>query len=204
MEDLIKEIESLGSASIHAFGGSYVGGILLHQIPKEIAQCIHYLMEGDKPVRSYLEIGAAAGGTAYIFDRFFDIEKMVLIDLNDRGRKSEECRRATLENVNYSEFIGYSQSKEAIEFVRNLNRTFDVVFIDGDHTYEGVSADVINYSKFVSPGGYLIMHDIWETCPGVKIVFDGIKNSGNFASVVEFIDHDHWQPCGIGVIKRHG
>ena len=78
------------------------------------------------------------------------------------------------------------------------------MFIDASHTYDGASADVINYSKFVSPGGYLIMHDIAEVCPQVKMVFDGIKASNNFASIAEFIDHDHWQPCGIGVIKRHG
>lgn len=36
---------------------------------------------------------------------------------------------------------------------------FDLVFIDGDHSYEGCRADIINYLPKVKPGGYLSGHD---------------------------------------------
>ena len=178
--------------------GSYRGGICLQQVPSEIVNCIAYLKEGGWTINSYLEIGSAAGGTAYIFDMFFDIDTMVLID--DNCLDASKYRDDILADVNYVEFIGNSQSKEAVEFVKNLNRTFDVVFIDGDHEYPGVSQDVVNYSKFVTPGGYLIMHDT-ATAPGVNRVFNGIKNSGEFSSIIEFVGSVSC--CGIGVIKRH-
>lgn len=37
-----------------------------------------------------------------------------------------------------------------------------LVFIDGGHAYETVLADYINWSRHILPGGYLLMHDIYE------------------------------------------
>ena len=38
-----------------------------------------------------------------------------------------------------------------------------VVFIDGDHTYEGASADYVRWRELVSPGGHLLFHDAVDT-----------------------------------------
>ncbi|MDE3155861.1 MAG: class I SAM-dependent methyltransferase, partial [Acidobacteriota bacterium] len=35
----------------------------------------------------------------------------------------------------------------------------DLLFIDGDHTYEGCRHDVERYTPLVRPGGYFILHD---------------------------------------------
>lgn len=42
-----------------------------------------------------------------------------------------------------------------------LGRELDVLFVDGDHTYEGVSADTV-YTDYVSIGGYAIFHDCYD------------------------------------------
>ena len=39
------------------------------------------------------------------------------------------------------------------------DRQYDVLIIDGDHSYEGVKFDYENYRKFVRVGGYLIFDD---------------------------------------------
>jgi predicted O-methyltransferase YrrM len=36
----------------------------------------------------------------------------------------------------------------------------DVLFIDADHTYEGVHADYHGYRPLVAPGGLIVFHDI--------------------------------------------
>jgi predicted O-methyltransferase YrrM len=36
----------------------------------------------------------------------------------------------------------------------------DVLFIDGDHSYEGVRADFEQYAPLVRPGGIVALHDI--------------------------------------------
>jgi len=39
-------------------------------------------------------------------------------------------------------------------------RQADLLFIDGDHSYEGACQDVMAYSQFVRPGGLIALHDI--------------------------------------------
>jgi len=36
----------------------------------------------------------------------------------------------------------------------------DFLFIDGEHTYEGVKQDVEAYSPFVTAGGLVVFHDM--------------------------------------------
>jgi len=39
----------------------------------------------------------------------------------------------------------------------------EVLFIDGDHSYEGAKADCDRWSAFVRPGGHLLFHDAVDT-----------------------------------------
>jgi predicted O-methyltransferase YrrM len=49
------------------------------------------------------------------------------------------------------------------EAARNWTRKIDLLFIDGDHTYEGVKHDWELFSPFVRPFGLVIFHDTaWE------------------------------------------
>ena len=41
----------------------------------------------------------------------------------------------------------------------SLFETVDILFIDGDHTYEGVKTDYENWIQTVKPGGYVLFHD---------------------------------------------
>jgi hypothetical protein len=43
----------------------------------------------------------------------------------------------------------------------------DVLFIDGDHTYEGCKADIDAWTPYVKPGGTVIFHDADEGGPGI-------------------------------------
>jgi len=45
----------------------------------------------------------------------------------------------------------------------NLKEKVDLIFIDGDHTYEGVKKDYYNWIKTVKPGGYVLFHDAGKT-----------------------------------------
>lgn len=38
---------------------------------------------------------------------------------------------------------------------------YDVIFIDGDHSYAGVSRDFEACRTLLSPGGLLLFHDVW-------------------------------------------
>ncbi len=49
---------------------------------------------------------------------------------------------------------GYSS-----EFSGDWDKPIDLLFIDGNHAYEPVKRDFLEWSPFIKPGGYLIMHD---------------------------------------------
>ena len=56
----------------------------------------------------------------------------------------------------------------------------DVLFIDGDHSYEGVKKDFLNYSDFVRSNGLIILDDfnINGKYPGIlKFAFEMFENN---------------------------
>jgi predicted O-methyltransferase YrrM len=57
---------------------------------------------------------------------------------------------------------------------------FDLVFIDGEHTYEGVLADIKNWGSRVRPGGLILMHDIIARFPGVVKVFRQLESDPRY------------------------
>jgi len=53
----------------------------------------------------------------------------------------------------------------SLEIAEEWNRPIDVLFIDGDHSYDGCSADLQAWLPFVRPGGWVALHDCGA--PGV-------------------------------------
>ena len=96
------------------------------------------------------------------------------------------------------------------EFFATNTGCFDVVFIDGLHTYEQVRRDVINSIKCLNRGGWIALHDMlprnWveQNIPPIsdstwtgdvwKLAFELSKTSGIEFKILR-IDH------GVGVIK---
>ena len=71
------------------------------------------------------------------------------------------------------------------EFVPHLeNQKIDFLFIDGDHEPRGVTLDFLNFTKYLSIGGYILFHDVFpEYCgwEGPAFVIDKyIKDSDSF------------------------
>ena len=50
--------------------------------------------------------------------------------------------------------------------IESVPKPIDMIFIDGDHTYEGVKADWDLYTPHMSQFGYVVFHDtIWDIRP---------------------------------------
>jgi predicted O-methyltransferase YrrM len=108
------------------------------------------------------EIGAAGGGTAFLFGRVARSDATIVsVDLNlTIGLKramsiwSQVGQRAV-------GVTGDSHDRKTFEIVHNLlGDSLDFLFIDGDHTYAGVRQDFYTFSKLVRKGGLIALHDI--------------------------------------------
>ena len=85
--------------------------------------------------------------------------------------------------IERKEHIGDSKLEEACNFARN-NGPYNIIFIDGDHSYEGVWSDYHNYRHMLAPNGLVVFHDT-VVCKGVKklvdeLVYDGVTIFGEY------------------------
>lgn len=192
-------IVDAGSDSLEVFGGTYEGGIHIQQIPDELAPCVVAVLDSGEDIPSYLEIGAAAGGTTYVMNHFFSPQSIVLID--DNIHPKHELRPDTLKGINRKEIIGNSRDQTVIDQVEG---PFGLLVIDGDHSYQGVHADIENYLPFLREGGFLMLHDTATNIWGcdVPAVVEELKQLPGLNVVGEFISQKHPAPCGLALFQK--
>lgn len=89
----------------------------------------------------------------------------------------------------------------------HLYAKLDFLFIDGDHTYEGVKKDFEDYSPFVKPGGLVVFHDIiisehhHSRNVYVGEFWNELKSSGKYETI-EFIGDPEQNWAGIGILVK--
>lgn len=164
-----------GSDSLYHFGGKYEGGIFLQQNPTEISEILNFLIKTDKDFEFMLEVGSASGANAKVFCEILKIKELFIVDDNQHGRHN--LRPENLKNIKYQEFIGNSQGEEAYNWVKQFNKKFDIIYIDADHSYQGVMNDIKNYTPFLADNGYMVFHDSLA-CEGVSKALKNISKFG--------------------------
>lgn len=103
-----------------------------------------------------LDIGAYDGGTTYCFAQF--CKTLTTVDIISPARFDCTEIQAFCEH----RYIG--QSSHLPDTVQQVaDRQYDLIFIDGDHTYEGVKKDFELYLPFLKRGGAVIFHDIVDS-----------------------------------------
>jgi len=50
------------------------------------------------------------------------------------------------------------------EIVMSWNKPIDLLWIDGDHSYEGCASDIRNWFPFLKNGGWVCLHDYGNPC----------------------------------------
>lgn len=146
---------------------------------------------------SALEIGAGNGGTSWLWNRIF--KSVTTIDLPNGPWGGADLTEIKNYLPRWRLIPGNSHDENIFNQVKT--NTFDFLFIDGDHSYDGVKSDFETYSILVRPGGLIAFHDICEHTPKtgceVKRFWDEVKVGKDF---YEFISEPTtWG--GIGVLK---
>jgi len=105
--------------------------------------------------RTYLEIGTLYGSSCLAVTKGSEgsVERVVSIDLNPMTQRMAE------ENLRASGYRGECRFLVGNSRTVKVEGGFDLVFVDGDHTFEGVKADVQKFWHHVNPGGYMGLDD---------------------------------------------
>lgn len=154
-----------------------VNGFGAMQKVEELSKLIELVNSKISQVGAVLEIGAGNGGTSWAWNRMFEFVTTIDLPNGPWGGSDLSELKKYLPSWEYIE--GDSHSPEIYEQVSN--RRVEFLFIDGDHSYEGVRKDFEMYSPLVMKGGLIAFHDICEHpkesgCE-VKRFWDEIKES---------------------------
>ncbi|MBX2997413.1 MAG: class I SAM-dependent methyltransferase [Caldilineaceae bacterium] len=135
----------------------------------------------------YLEIGTFQGGSALVVGSALDALKsngqMYLVDPTPKIAQEDWLKIAHRAEL----FKGYSPDilrKVAAKAVQ----PFDLVLIDGDHTYAGAKRDAEGVLAYVGPGSYIVFHDSFF--PEVRRAID------------EFVDAHSGRIVDFGLMTR--
>lgn len=168
------------------------------RIPHSTILLLRILSE-IKKIETYLEIGVHNGGsmglilmgknikTCYGIDLFEDVyDKNKHLD-KDKFEKYQYFRKDNLSKTKTLKNLNNINKDVKIELIKGNsyfdktedkikqklgNQKIDLLFIDGDHTRQGVENDYRRFSKFVKKDGYIIFDDYQH--PDIKKFIDSM------------------------------
>lgn len=138
------------------------------------ADLLYGLVRSMKP-EVCVEIGSARGKSACHIGmalkengrgRLYAIDPHQLTTWNDIDAVDTlETFRSNISALDLSEQVVMVRSTSE-EAARKWDRRIDLIFIDGDHSYEGVKRDWELFLPYIKPFGIVIFHDtIWDLTP---------------------------------------
>jgi predicted O-methyltransferase YrrM len=193
----------------YAFADAEIGTLQ----KREEIQWLFELVRAARP-RVVLEIGLHFGGTFFLWSRAAAPDAHLLaIDTRPVGRFGDWSPFSIVRK-------GFAVGSQRIALLMGSDshadstwrrvaalldgRTIDFLFIDGDHSCEGVWQDFKMYSSLVAPGGLIAFHDVSQS-PGEET-----KGVAKFWR--EFTDEYETEECvvsgdlgyGIGLYRARG
>ena len=194
------------------FGLNASSGFLqMCQVRSEIVQAANLVAQ--RQPKTVVEIGTAHGGTLFLWCRLAHPEATVVsIDLpggiHGGGYpywKSFIYRRFPVARQKLHLLRGDSHKPEMLASLKTLlpgDGKVDLLFIDGDHTYNGVKSDFEMYRSLVRPGGIILFHDICVMAPELNCQVDVLWNElKQKLRTSEFIENAGQGRFGIGVVE---
>jgi predicted O-methyltransferase YrrM len=183
------------------------------QKPRELSELL-WLVEEHRP-KNVLEIGTCAGGTLYCLCRLAEPDgTIVSVDLPSGSfgggyteERADEIRMLfPREDQQLHLLREDSHSSATLAKVESIlaGRQLDLLFIDGDHTYEGVKSDFEMYSPLAREGALIVFHDILEHPPKLGVEVDRYWNEikAGYRHVEIVSPPRRWG--GIGVLWKSG
>lgn len=197
--------------------------VMNQQLKGDFVDLCNKFYEKDRPV--IMEIGTYYGATLACFITMqmeSGCEDPIIISVDNASypvKRNENVYKTTiinsLKNIgcsvdNLHLMVADSHTKECEDTVVGIlnGRKIDFLFIDGDHSYEGVKKDFEIFSKYVAVGGIIAFHDVYALFNdnknvGVRNFWNEIKNNykrDEFTYAITKDDHPIDWSGGIGVL----
>lgn len=201
----LEAVLSAGSESTDFFGGRFTGGYHLQQRPEEMAALLTFLciQNSTRPIKQYLEVGSASGGFIRLIHEQLGFEKAVMID-DGKWREDEQSANISGFFRKVSRNTLNSHSCGAQEALKG--HQFNFIMVDGDHSYDGIMADVRLALMRLAPRGLIAFHDVHaiEEAPEAVVAFGDIIRifSNTLRLVANYVKRDERTPLGIAVFER--
>jgi len=158
------------------------------------------------------EIGTGGGGTTYLLCKVAHADATIItldVDMPPWRKRLLESYALAGQTVVAVKADSHREDTVAriTEFLHG--NELDFLFIDGDHSYDGVKQDFFNYSPLVRKGGWIAFHDIvpdYRTRYGIhtNCYAGGVpqfwsKITEDYANF-EIIDDPRQDSCGVGIL----
>lgn len=211
----INEIQNFSSGDpveIFEFAWNFDRGLIRPlQIKEEFVELLK-LLKTQNP-KYILEIGTANGGSLFCFCKLAN-EEATIISIDLPGGpfgggypewKTSLYQTFTKKNQKLYLLRDDSHKRETLEKVKQIlnDKKLDFLFIDGDHSYEGVKKDFEMYGPLVKNGGIIAFHDICrgprENVGEVPKFWEDIKKE---LITKELIKDPNQSGLGIGVVFK--
>jgi predicted O-methyltransferase YrrM len=222
LQDGRQRVQSLDQLYEFVNGFNYRGITITSWQKKAEIVSLLQLLERSRP-RRIAEIGTANGGTLFMLTQVAAPDATIVsVDLpgGRLGGASSSVQnryppwRARL-------YRGFGRDDQSLHVIRadshevstveDVRRRLpegevDFLFIDGDHSYEGVRRDFELYSPLAAEGCLVAFHDIVQSRPGghgdpgdVPVFWSEVRSRQTVEA--EFVEDWDWGSCGIGVVR---
>lgn len=183
------------------------------QMAKEVEDFSKFFR--DLECKNIMEIGTYAGGLFSVMCKLSDqngIKISVDLPTYPDQENTEAYRNFLNDYKTFSRNVYFvsadSHKQETLDRVKEIlnGQELDFLFIDGDHSYDGVKQDFHMYRELVKDGGYIGFHDINDTefhrslnCH-VAPFWNELKNEHES---IEFNTHAYCMGIGIVQVFKH-
>lgn len=161
------------------------------QTPEELRAAFGFLFPGEldelrrlalllPPDPLVVNIGAGVGTSAATFLHARPDLTVITVDIQEGvspygGLGNERVALVEMGLLNerkYFPIVGDSKTIGKTFPERYPHFRADLIFIDGDHTYEGCAGDILAWLPLLKPGGYLAIHDYDKLAHHIQMTGD--------------------------------